>query len=192
MHSSWLSPKSVALLAALAFEQVRPLRADNALHAAYERLARYLRHLLDAGEPRLGLWAWVIAVAPLTVLTLLLAWMFGHFNSAAAWLFSVAVLYVTVGFRKFSNYFNEINKLMKAGDMPGARDQLRQWRNADAGVLDANALARVAIERLSLSARAYHRILRVARSIADLAQSTSIDTAHVAEAVQYRRLDSTF
>lgn len=54
------------------------------------------------------------------------------------------------------------------------------------------ALLRIAISKLSLSARAYHRILRVARSIADLESSRDVSASHVAEAIQYRRLDSAF
>lgn len=45
-----------------------------------------------------------------------------------------------------------------------------------------------AITRLGLSARAYHRILKIALTIADLAGAASPDTAHVAEAIQYRRI----
>jgi magnesium chelatase family protein len=51
------------------------------------------------------------------------------------------------------------------------------------------ALLAQAMVRLSLSARAYHRILKVARSIADLAGDATIGAAHVAEAVGYRRFD---
>ncbi len=48
-------------------------------------------------------------------------------------------------------------------------------------------LLRTAMARLNWSARAYHRVLKVARTIADLADAPSIGQAHVAEAIQYRR-----
>ena len=51
------------------------------------------------------------------------------------------------------------------------------------------ALLQQAISRLNLSARAYHRVLKVARSIADLDGADDIATRHIAEAVQYRRLN---
>ena len=53
----------------------------------------------------------------------------------------------------------------------------------------ADALLRTAITRLALSARAYHRVLKIARTIADLDGGGDITTGHVSEAIQYRSLD---
>jgi len=53
----------------------------------------------------------------------------------------------------------------------------------------ASKMMETALERLGLSARAYDKVLRVARTIADLDESESIEESHLAEAVQYRSLD---
>jgi magnesium chelatase family protein len=66
---------------------------------------------------------------------------------------------------------------------------LRKWCELDTESRERLAQA---IERLGLSARAHDRILKVARTIADLAGCERIDAAHVSEAVQYRALDRAY
>lgn len=64
-----------------------------------------------------------------------------------------------------------------------SNQQLEQHACLDA---DGQHMLALAQQRLNLSARAYHRILRVARTIADLAQSPQIQTVHLSEALSYR------
>jgi magnesium chelatase family protein len=66
-----------------------------------------------------------------------------------------------------------------------ARDLRRYCRLSE----PVESVLRQAVGRLGLSARAYHRVLKIARTIADLAGAQELSTAHVSEAIQYRSLD---
>ena len=66
-----------------------------------------------------------------------------------------------------------------------ARDLRRHCRLSE----PVESVLRQAVTRLGLSARAYHRVLKIARTIADLAGAVELTTAHVSEAIQYRSLD---
>jgi magnesium chelatase family protein len=76
--------------------------------------------------------------------------------------------------------------------MPNALLGTREIDRLCATDKEGDQLLRHALARLLLSARAYHRVLRVARTIADLAGDAAIRATHIAEAIQYRRLDASF
>ncbi|WP_421750395.1 YifB family Mg chelatase-like AAA ATPase [Croceimicrobium sp.] len=87
--------------------------------------------------------------------------------------------------RELQNHRFEKSK----GIYANAQMHSRQLREVCALDKSSRDLLKLAIERLNLSGRAYDRILKVARTIADLEGSSSIKADHVAEAVQYRSLD---
>lgn len=72
-------------------------------------------------------------------------------------------------------------KMLANSDM-SAREVQRHCRLDDAG----DTLMRAAMQRLQLSARSYHRVLKLARTIADLGGADEIESHHLAEALQYR------
>ena len=82
------------------------------------------------------------------------------------------------------------NRAMQRAGKPNAALATRELERDCALGGAERALLEHAMEKLSLSARAYHRVLRVARTIADLGGSEAIAREHLAEAVQYRRTDS--
>jgi len=77
------------------------------------------------------------------------------------------------------------------GGRPHCNAQMSERMLHDFAEPDAESLdmLRMAMERLKLSARAYSRILKVARTIADLAGSEKVQSVHIAEAIGYRNLD---
>ena len=83
---------------------------------------------------------------------------------------------------------NIVRRLQRAGKTNAQLNT--QELDRDCRLDDENSkLLESAMARLSLSARAYHRVLKVARTIADLADAETIGKAHLAEALRYRELD---
>ena len=141
-----------AVLFALIIEQARPLARGNRIHAGLRRWARWASRSLDAGKPHHGWVVWTMAVVVPALITLAVHWLLWSVNAMLAFAWSVAVLYVTLGFRQFSHYFTDIRDALDDGDEASARELLAQWRQVDASELPRSEIVRHVIEYSVLAA----------------------------------------
>lgn len=139
--------KFLALLATLLLEQMRPLEEGNRLQRWLADYTRAIERYFNGGEYRHGLTAWVVLVASIVAATAVVFQVLHAMSGVLALLWSIAVLYVTLGFRQFSQHFTEIQQALRTGDITGAREWLAKWRSEGAAELEASEIARVAIER---------------------------------------------
>ena len=142
-----------AILFALLIEQVRPLARHNPVHAALRRWVRWSIRNCDAGKPQHGWIAWglaavVPALAAMAIHWALLLWV--GWPAAVVW--SVMVLYATLGFRQFSHHFTAIRDALDAGDEDRARELLAEWQQVDAALLPRREIVRHVIEYSVLAA----------------------------------------
>lgn len=147
--------KFLALVLALALEQARPLRRNNRVYAAFERYADFLEHQFNGLQASHGAIAWLVAVLPLALLTVLVQGVMYYFNVLLAMAWSVGVLYVAMGFRRFSHCFTDITQALREQNVNTARDVLGHWRGVPADELNAAEVSRVSIELGLLQAHRY-------------------------------------
>jgi adenosylcobinamide-phosphate synthase len=142
-----------AILFALLIEQVRPLGAHNPIHAGLRVWARWVSRNFDAGKPQHGWVCWLLAVLAPALLALAVHWaLMATLGWPAAMVWSVVVLYVTLGFRQFSHHFTDIRDALEAGDEARARELLAQWQRVDASELPRSEIVRHVIEYSVLAA----------------------------------------
>jgi len=142
-----------AILFALLIEQVRPLAPGNPIHAGFRAWARWASRNFDAGRPHHGWVAWSLACLGPAIAALGIHWLLAlTIGWPFAVLWSVAILYVTLGFRQFSHHFTAIRDALDAGDEGRARELLAQWQQVDASELPRSEIVRHVIEFSVLAA----------------------------------------
>jgi adenosylcobinamide-phosphate synthase len=146
----------ISILLALLLEQARPLAPVNPVHNSLREWVRWVMRNFDAGKSHHGWLAWCFAVLVPAVVVCAVHWALVWFLGwAAAMVWSVAILYSTLGFRQFSHHFTEIRDALDAGDEDQARQLLAQWMRMDASALPRNEIVRHVIEHSVLSAHRF-------------------------------------
>jgi adenosylcobinamide-phosphate synthase len=147
-----------SFLFAMLLEQVRPVRADDKLGSWVGRMLLRVERATDTGEITSARWTWFLVVVGGSLLSWVVVALLSRVNVLLGFFATVGILYLTVGFRQFSNRFTEIQLALAANDLERARQELRQWAAHSGGDLmtkvaadqgDVSAISREAI-RLAL------------------------------------------
>lgn len=137
-----------SVLAAVALEHLRPLRPPLPHYEFYSRFIQWLEGKLNAGEYTHGAIAWTLAVAPWVFVAWAIFMLLDGVHPILGWVWSVAVLYLTLGFKYYSDDAERIARFLRAGDLEAAREMLVAWRGGDASQFSADDIARLSIEKV--------------------------------------------
>ncbi|HYQ99740.1 MAG TPA: CobD/CbiB family protein [Casimicrobiaceae bacterium] len=137
----------IAVLAALGLEQWRAFRWRAGLEHAFIAYVHWLEEKLNAGTARQGAVAVIAALLPPVAVAAVVHGLLAAANPLLALLWDIALLYLLMGFRRFSHAYTEIVEALKAGDLQAARRALAAWRGAGTGDLSTEEVAKLAMER---------------------------------------------
>ncbi len=135
-----------ALIAALLLEQLHPLSSRKYQQAWQSAYVAFFQHHFNAGKRKHGKIAWFLAVLPLLACVIAIYWLLYYAHPWLAFLFNVLVLYLIMGFRRFSHFFTDIHHALRDDNLEEARVLLSSWRGTSTRELNAGEVARLAIE----------------------------------------------
>ena len=122
----------LSLIGALLVEQWRPLRTGNRLYVAFARYVNRIGQNFNAGQYRDGVISWALAIIPVVFLTLVVYTVSRQVSWVIALAWNIVILYLALGFRQFSHFYNDIVLALKAGDIARAREIFALWRGESA------------------------------------------------------------
>lgn len=136
-----------SILFALLIEQLRPLRATNPVYNSVKAFAEHVEKLFNAGEKNHGIFAWLVVVLSLVLPVLIVYAALYYIHPLIAFFFNVFILYLTLGFRHYSHFFNNIQLALNSGDEDTARQILAEWTRQDTSRMDTAEIVRLATEK---------------------------------------------
>lgn len=140
-----------SILLVLLIEQFKPLRVDNPVYAWIRIFAARVERSFNAGQPEHGRMGWLVMLSVLVVPVLLVYWLLALVGPLAQFVWSVLIVYLTLGFRHYSHYFTAIQTALNDSDLTEARRLLAEWTHQDVRDLDAPEIARLSVENALLT-----------------------------------------
>ena len=142
----------LSLVLVMLLEHFRPLDQRVQLYVQFARYGNFLERHFNAGRYRYGVLAWGLGVLPPVLAVGLLYFFLYQASLFLALLFSIAVLYITLGCSLLTRNATKIAQALRAEDITGARVLVGEWEGYPIAELSPNALTRVAMEKLLLCA----------------------------------------
>jgi adenosylcobinamide-phosphate synthase len=137
----------LAILAALGLEQWRAFEWRAAAERAFVAYARRLERQLNGGTAGQGAVATALALLPPVLVAAAVWWLADAVHPALGLVWNALVLYLLMGFRRFSHAVSAIVQAFKESDLVAARRALAAWRGGSPAELSSDDVARLAIER---------------------------------------------